>query len=157
MITVVKLNTLGEPKVQYQGEVIKQLPGEVVISAYWTRPTLDLGYTRFEPGDHFIEYYYADRWFNIFDISTPDGRRKGWYCNIARPAHIFNDHIEQVDLLLDVWVNPEGKPLILDEDEFASDTTLSDEQRNSAKQALQDLLQLIAARKEPFSQIPAAK
>ncbi len=64
---------------------------------------------------------------------------------------IFDDHIEQVDLLLDVWVHPEGEPLILDEDEFANDTTLSSEQRNGAQQGLHDLLEMIATQQEPFS------
>jgi uncharacterized protein len=151
MITVTKLNPLGERKIQYQGEVIQRLSHGVVIQAYWKQPTKDLGYTLFEPGDQFIEYYYTDRWFNIFDISSAGGTRKGWYCNIAEPAHIHDEQIEQVDLLLDVWVNPKGAPLVLDEDEFESDTTLNDEQRRGAQRALQDLLQMIAAQTEPFS------
>ena len=151
MITVTKLNPLGERKIQYQGEVIQRLSHGVIIQAYWKQPTKDLGYILFEPGDRFIEYYYTDRWFNIFDISSADGTRKGWYCNIAEPAHIHDEQIEQVDLLLDVWVNPKGAPLVLDEDEFESDTTLNDEQRRGAQRALQDLLQMIAAQTEPFS------
>lgn len=151
MITVIKLNASGEAKVQYQGEVIKRLDNGLVIQAYWTQATKDLGYIRFERGDRFIEYYYSNRWYNIFDIATADGKRKGWYCNIAEPAAIFSDHIEQVDLLLDVWVDATGKPLVLDEDEFAADTTLTDQQRIGAQDALQELLQLIAARQEPFT------
>jgi hypothetical protein len=46
-----------------------------------------------------------------------------------------------------------GKTLILDEDEFQADMTLSDEQRKGAQQGLQQLLELIAERGEPFSQI----
>ena len=151
MITVTKLNTLGEAKIRYQGEVIERLANGIVIQAYWTLPTKDLGYTRFEPGDRFIEYYYVDRWYNIFDIASADGTRKGWYCNIAEPAVIFADRIEQVDLLLDVWVDPTGKALLLDEDEFASDTTLSDEQRRGARHGLHELLQMIAAQQAPFT------
>lgn len=151
MITVVKQNPLGEAKIQYTGEVVERLADGVVISARWHHAANDLGYTRFEPGDRFTEYYYTDRWFNIFDISAPNGTRKGWYCNVAEPAVIYDDHIEQIDLLLDVWVNPEGKPLILDEDEFDADTTLGEEQRRGARQGLHDLLEWIAAQKPPFS------
>ena len=151
MITVVKQNPLGAVKIQYTGEVIERSSHGVTISASWQHPAKDLGYTCFEPGDRFIEYYYTDRWFNIFDISTPIGIRKGWYCNIAEPASIYNDHIEQIDLFLDVWVDPEGKTLLLDEDEFDADTTLSDKQRNGARQGLHDLLALIAAYRAPFS------
>lgn len=116
MITVVKLNPQGVPKIQYAGELSKRMPNGVVISALWAHPVKDLGYTRFEPGDHFTEYYFTDRWFNIFDIAAADGERKGWYCNMAQPATITDDCIEQIDLLLDVWVDPRGVPLVLDED-----------------------------------------
>ena len=70
MITVVKQNPLGEAKVQYQGEIVERTSHKVIIQAFWTRATKNLGYTSFEPGDHFIEYYYTDRWFNIFDIAN---------------------------------------------------------------------------------------
>jgi len=153
MITVVKLNPLGETKIQYRGEVIERLADGVVIQAYWSQPTKNLGYTSFEPGDSFREYYYTDRWFNIFDIVSTKGIRKGWYCNIAEPAVIYDDRIEQVDLLLDVWVTSRGEILILDEDEFAADTTLSQEQRAAAQKALQALLAMIAARQETFSSV----
>ena len=153
MITVVKLNPLREAKVQYQGEVLERLAHEVIISAYWSREAKDLGYTIFEPGDRFIEYYYSDRCYNIFDIADKDGVRKGWYCNIAEPAVLFDERIEQVDLYLDVWVSSRGKILVLDEDEFAADTTLSDEQRSKAREGLQALLTLIENREDVFTSI----
>ncbi len=154
MISVVKLNTHGEPKIQYTGEVVRRLSDGVVISAFWRHAPKDLGYTSFEPGDHFTEYYYADRWYNIFDIASASGQRKGWYCNVTQPAAIFDDRIEQVDLLLDVWVDRDGTPLVLDQDEFDADTTMSDEQRTGARRGLQELLQLIAAQVEPFDFTP---
>src|SRR5713226_2241513 len=93
MVTVVKLNALGEVKITYEGEVIEQVADGVVIQAYWTLAARELGYTRFELGDRFIEYYYTRRWYNIFDIARADGTRKGWYCNVAEPATIYDDHI----------------------------------------------------------------
>lgn len=129
------------------------LPHGVVIQAPWTLPPKDLGYAVFEPGDQFTEYYYTDRWFNIFDIANAAGIRKGWYCNVAEPAEISTDSIKQIDLILDVWVNLQGVPLMLDEDEFAADTTLSEKQREGAQQGLQALLQILAARQDVFSHI----
>ncbi len=155
MITIVKRNPLGEAKIRYSGEITKQLADGVVIQARWTMPERDLGYTVFEPGDQFTEYYYADRWYNIFDIARSDGTRKGWYCNVAEPAHIHEHVIEQIDLLLDVWVNPQGEALILDEDEFAADATLTQAQRIGAQRGLQALLQLLTTRQEVFSSLGA--
>jgi hypothetical protein len=157
IITVSKLNSLGEIKIQYQGEMIEHLSDGIIVQAYWQQPLKDLGYACFEPGDRFIEYYYTHRWFNIFDISNASGERKGWYCNIAEPADIYHDQIKQIDLLLDVWVDPWGTPLLLDEDEFEVDTTLNDGQRQGARQGLHDLLQMIAAQIAPFSYKPLAE
>ena len=154
MITVVKLNPRGEPQTRYQGEIVARSTAGIVIQAYWRHAPKELGYTRFEPGDRFTEYYYTDRWFNIFDIASAGGQRKGWYCNIAQPASISAGTIEQVDLLLDVWVDPRGTPLVLDEDEFAADTALSAEQRAGAQQGLQALLQMITEQRQPFIYTP---
>ena len=150
MVTVVKLNTLGEARIQYEGEIVKRLENGVVVQAYWKQAAKDLGYTCFEPGDCFTEYYYSDRWYNIFDIADAGGLRKGWYCNIAQPASLFDGRIEQVDLLLDVWVDPRGVPLVLDEDEFEADNTLNAELRQAALDGLHELLEMIAAQSEPF-------
>lgn len=155
MVTVVKLNTAGEARIQYEGEIIRHLNHAVVIQAYWKRATIDLGYVRFEPGDCFTEYYYSDRWYNIFDIAGAAGQRKGWYCNITQPASIFDERIEQVDLLLDVWVDSRGKPLVLDEDEFAADSIMSAEVRQGALDGLHELLELIASQSEPFVYVSA--
>ena len=153
-ITVNKLNSSGVIKIQYQGEIIERFADGIIIQAYWEHPLKDLGYTCFEPGDRFIEYFYTQRWFNIFDISNASNERKGWYCNIAEPADIYKDQIKQKDLLLDVWVDPWGTPLLLDEDEFKVDTTLDDEQRQGARQGLYDLLKMIANEIAPFSYQP---
>ncbi len=154
MITVNKLNPLGEKIIQYQGEVLERLADEIIIQAYWNHSPKDLGYICFEPGDRFIEYYYANRWYNIFEISDASNTRKGWYCNIAEPADIREEHILQKDLLLDVWVDSSGKPLVLDEDEFEADKMLDDKQRQCARQGLRDLLQIIANEAAPFSYKP---
>lgn len=153
MVIVVKLDPQGREKIQYPAEILAHLEKGIVLDAHWTLPRKDLGYTVFEPGDHFIEYYYTDRWFNIFAIATPEGRRKGWYCNVAAPAQIGAERLEQIDLLLDVWVDPAGQALILDEDEFAADGTLTAQQRQGAERGLQELLATIAAHDGPFHEI----
>lgn len=153
MITVIKQDPQGKAMIRYQGTIIERLPDGVVLEASWTNPARDLGYTRFELGDRFREYYYTDRWFNIFEIASVDGTRKGWYCNVAEPAMIFDDRIEQIDLILDLWVSPEGTALILDQDEFADATTLSEAQRSGAQKGLDALLQMLKARLEAFSSI----
>src|SRR5215469_14843150 len=93
MITVVKQDPYGNAKTQYTGEIISRSAHSITILAYWTHSAKDLGYTTFMPGDRFTEYYYTDRWFNIFAIADSFGTRKGWYCNVTEPALITDKHI----------------------------------------------------------------
>ena len=45
--------------------------------------------------------------------------RKGWYCDVARPARIERDQLLSEDLYLDLWVAADGRTALrLDEDEF---------------------------------------
>ncbi len=71
-------------------------------------------------GDRFIETYFTERWYNVFEIhDREDDRLKGWYCNIGRPAVMESENtISYVDLALDLWVAPDGSQTVLDEDEF---------------------------------------
>ena len=151
-VIVIKLSPQGEEKTRYIGRIVEHLANGVVLLANWTWPMRDLGYTRFEPRDQFREYYYTNRWFNIFSISSATGTHKGWYCNIAEPVLLERDSLQQVDLLLDVWVNPTGEPLLLDEDEFAI-AALSERQHAGARQGLQILLQMLETRQEVFSSL----
>lgn len=153
MITVVKRDPHGKEKTRYSARVLTRLEHGVILEAIWERPRKDLGYVVFEPGDRFVEYFYSDRWFNVFAISTTDNQFKGWYCDVAAPAQISEECIEQTDLWLDVWVSPSGLPLILDEDEFISDTTMTEALRQGAKQGLQELLASIEAHREPFTRV----
>ena len=153
MITIIKRNPTGAEKTRYTGKFLAPLTHGVVIEAVWTLPDYDLGYTRFETGDRFVEYFYSHRWFNIFAIANKEGIHKGWYCNIAEPARISVDTISQVDLYLDLWINPTGQTLQLDEDEFEATRLLSKQQRIGARQGLQELLQMLETRQEVFATI----
>lgn len=154
-VQVRKLDTQGRVAVTYEAELAERLPGGVRLEARWTRPPLALGYTTFETGDRFVEWFYSDRWYNIFEIHAADGALKGWYCNVAEPAVIADDTISCRDLLLDLWVTPRGATHVLDEDEFAADTTLDEQTRTHARAALDELLRLVCERAGPFARLRA--
>jgi hypothetical protein len=90
-------------------------------------------------GDRFVETYYFNRWYNIYAIySRSDGSLSGWYCNITRPAELVGDQLSYIDLALDLIVFPDGKQVVLDEDEFAA-LPLSPDERRTANRALAEL------------------
>lgn len=156
MITVVKLNTQHKVKLCYQAEVIELRPQGWILSSIWTLPARDLGCVHFETGDRFTEYYYTDRWFDIQEVTSADGGRKGWYCDIAEPVVFEKNQIRLVDLELDVWVSAEGKPLLLDEDEFEA-SLLSESQRDAARRGVQSLLEMLDAREDAFADLHRQK
>jgi predicted RNA-binding protein associated with RNAse of E/G family len=152
-IVVRKLDTRGHLVTAYTATIVERFAGGILLDARWERPALALGYTTFETGDRFREWFYSDRWHNIFEIATGDGDLKGWYCNIAEPATITTTEICCRDLLLDLWIAPDGETLVLDEDEFATDDAIDTATRTQALAALGELRELVAARATPFDKI----
>nr|MBA3442190.1 DUF402 domain-containing protein [Pyrinomonadaceae bacterium] len=71
------------------------------------------------PGTLSTEYYWTDRWYNVFRFAHPNGRLRNYYCNINRPA-VFDDTVLSfVDLDMDVLVAPDYTYSVLDTEEFA--------------------------------------
>ena len=100
--------------------------------------------------DRFVEIYYTDRWYNIFEVhDREDDQVKGFYCNIGYPAVFeFGSRISSIDLALDLWVTPDGTQVVLDEDEFSA-LALDAETRRQARAALKELQQLFVDHKNP--------
>src|SRR5512136_784188 len=118
-LIVKKLNLNHELVIAYDGAVLERTPEAIVLEARFSRETMDLGYAVLEHRDRFVEHFFADRWYNIFEIhSVHDDHLKGWYCNIVKPAVFNAESIEQVDLALDLWINPDGSYRVLDREEF---------------------------------------
>jgi hypothetical protein len=136
---VYKLNEHGRAVWQYPAEVLERGPNFVRLEAFFNRDDADLGFATFKRGDRFVEYFYSDRWYNIFAVyDRDDGALKGWYCNICRPAVIGETAVHCEDLALDLWVTPSGQTTLLDEDEFAA-LDLPESERNAVQSALQTL------------------
>jgi len=118
-ITVLKRNLAGEVTWQYEGRLLDRKTNYVVLEAFFNRDDVPVADVIFKRGDRFVETFYTDRWYNIFQIFDRDGGRfKGWYCNVGYPAVLEKDTISYVDLALDLWVAPDGTQTVLDEDEF---------------------------------------
>lgn len=149
-ITVFKRSHTGENVLEYSGDVVERDKTWVCLRARFSRDDVDAGYVVFRRGDEFIEWFYADRWYNVFEMhDVDDGHLKGWYCNITRPALITDHWIKADDLALDVFVSPDGSILVLDEDEFA-EIVISAEERRLALMAVEEIRRLVAKQEPPF-------
>jgi predicted RNA-binding protein associated with RNAse of E/G family len=153
VITVQLLKPGKGATITYEGERLREAPGEILILARWERPALDLGYITFETGDRFYEHYYSERWYNIFEIRSATGRLKGWYCNVTRPAHIEDSTITSEDLELDLFVSSDRATIKrLDEDEFEARGFAQSDPATymAALAAIGELEQLARAGAAPF-------
>jgi len=149
-MTVRKLDHNGREVIAYPGRVLARTPVSVALATCWERPPADLGYVVLEPGDRWVEAFYTDRWYDVLEIRTAEGRLKGWYCNITRPAHITATEVRAEDLALDLWVDCQGRAAVLDEEEFAA-LDLSPKERAAALAALATLKEMAAQGAAPFA------
>jgi hypothetical protein len=152
-MTVHLLKPHKQKTVIYEGVLVRQEPGYLVVHARWERAAMDLGYVIFAPGDHFFEHYYTERWYNIFEVRSAEGVLKGWYCNITRPARVEGDLVTSEDLELDLFVAPDRQHLLrLDEAEFeALALDMSEpEAYAAALRALHELEGMARRRMPPF-------
>lgn len=120
-IEVIKLNLDRQETWRYTGQVLERGPHSVLLEARFNRDDTPFHGILLGRGDRFVEIFYTDRWYNIFEMhDRADDHLKGWYCNICLPAELDEDRVAYVDLALDLLVYPDGRQLVLDEDEFAA-------------------------------------
>ena len=148
-IKVQKKNPAGEVTYQYEGVLMKRDENSITLEALFDRADMPFQDVVFKTGDRFVEYYYSDRWYNIFAIhDRDDGKVKGWYCNVGMPAIIEDDVVSYVDLALDLWVSADGKQTVLDEDEFEA-LNLTDELSAGALIGLEQLKEVFKNKRTP--------
>jgi protein associated with RNAse G/E len=149
-VKVQKKNPAGEVTYEYEGVLLSRDENSVTLEALFDRADMPFMDVVFKTGDRFVEYYYTDRWYNIFAIHDRDTEKvKGWYCNIGKPALVENGIVSYIDLALDLWVSVDGKQTVLDEDEF-EELKLNDELRTGALNGLDELKNLFKSKNPPF-------
>ena len=104
-------------------------------------------YTR-EPA---ICFFYTKRWYNVIAMIRKSGIY--YYCNLASPSLYDGEAIKNIDYDLDVKVFPDGKEIILDEDEYeehGKQMDYSDAIKDVVETSLKNLLEVIDRKEYPF-------
>lgn len=107
----------------------------------------DLGHIR--KGTISYEYYWLDRWYNIFRFHEPSGELRNYYCNVCMPPKFDNDVLDYVDLDIDVLVQPDLSYSILDREEYehaAEAFSYSDQLKAKVEDTVKELVELIQSR-----------
>lgn len=99
------------------------------------------------------EYYWRDRWYNIFRFHEPGGDLRNYYCNISMPPRFENGILDYIDLDIDVLVRKDLSYEVLDLEDFQNNAVIyayPGEVRRMADQSLMELKGLIERREFPF-------
>ncbi len=141
-VQVIKLNTAREEVWRYDGWIVDQSADSILLEAFFNGGSRPFHGINLVNGDRFVETYYFDRWYNIFEIHDHEtDTLKGWYCNVTYPVEFEDGQVKYVDLALDLLVYPDGRQLVLDEDEF-DDLDLSERDKQKALEALEELISI---------------
>jgi len=136
-----KKDLAGKVTYEYEGRLLKSDSNSITIEAFFDREDMPFQDVVLKKGDRFIETYYFDRWYNIFEIyDRDDSKVKGWYCNVCEPAVVDGPLVSYIDLFLDLWVSANGDQFVLDEQEFF-EYVIDEKIKSSALRSLTDLRQ----------------
>jgi len=101
------------------------------------------------------EYYWLNRWYNVFRFSEPNGQLLSYYCNVNLPPQLQPDSLSYVDLDIDILVQPNLTFQILDTEDFEANIVrygYTLEVQDGVQKATNELVELIKARSFPFNQ-----
>jgi protein associated with RNAse G/E len=104
-------------------------------------------------GTRTVEYYWFDRWYNVFKFLNDDGDTRLYYCNINMPPTLANGRLSYLDLDIDVLVQADLSYQILDLKEFQLNAirfSYSSEVKSRAYAAVDEVISMIEARQFPF-------
>ena len=139
VMKILKKNPTEEVTWQYDGVELRRGENSITVEAFFNRDDLPFQDIVLKRNDRFVETFFTDKWYNIFEIyDRDDGALKGWYCNLTKPAIIEAGQVSYVDLALDLWVTPDGRQVVLDEDEL-EELNLGDELKKKVYEGLLEL------------------
>ena len=146
---ILKKNLADEVTWQYEGAELSRDENSITIEALFNRDDLPFQDVVFKRNDRFVETFYTDKWYNIFEVyDRDDGKLKGWYCNITKPPEIADGSVSYVDLALHLWVSADGTRMVLDEDEL-EELGLDEEMRQKVFAGLRELEQHFESKNPP--------
>ncbi len=136
VLWVRKVSADGREVYRYPARLLWHGAQSLAVAAVFRMEAMVVGGLRMAAGDCFVEFYYANRWYNIFAVyARENGRLRGWYVNIGEPLEVGPDGVAYRDLALDLVVLADGRQVVVDGDEFAA-LALTRGERRRAEAAL---------------------
>jgi len=139
----------------WPAQLLRQEGSLIVLDAKFPEEVIHELLGTIASGTHSLEYYWLDRWYNVFRFAQPDGKLRNYYCNVNVPATFAGDVLSYVDLDLDILVQPDFSYRILDTEDFESNVKFYGypaEVQANARHAVDELISMIRLRSFPFSE-----
>lgn len=138
-------------RVQMRTDLLRASSKIIVVSHTLapSKPLEAFGETVMDAGYRAVWFLFKGQPFDVGRISRPDGTWMGYYTDILEPVHWKDADATTlepiVDLFLDLWIAPDGRFLVLDEDEFEEAVGRQILTRHQIDHARRVLNELIAA------------
>jgi GrpB-like predicted nucleotidyltransferase (UPF0157 family)/predicted RNA-binding protein associated with RNAse of E/G family len=111
------------------------------------------GKTVLQAGFPITYFELAGKWFNVVKVRNLRGEHTGYYCDITTPPKLLKDgSVEITDLFLDLWVSPDLRYRVLDQDELEEALKkgwISEQLHARAKRELKKLVTLVEMKDFP--------
>jgi predicted RNA-binding protein associated with RNAse of E/G family len=110
------------------------------------------GQTVLAPSFRIVYFELLGKWFTVDKVWNLQGKHTGYYCDIVMPPRLKGDWLELTDLFLDLWVSPDLRYKVLDEDELEEalkNGWIRKELHDKAKYELQKLIRAVENRRFP--------
>ena len=106
-----------------------------------------------QSGSRTIEYYWLNRWYNIFRFMNDKNVTRQYYCNVNMPPSLKGTVLTYIDLDIDILVQPDFSFQVLDLEEFEENARrygYSEEVKSKARAAVDKLVFMVESRQFPF-------
>ena len=153
-ITVRVLKYDGSEYRRWEATLAQQHDSLIVLDAEFADEVRHHLLGNISRGTRTIEYYWLDRWYNIFRFLESNGATKLYYCNVNMRPEIRGGILSYIDLDLDILVQPDFSYQVLDLEEFEANAArygYTDQVKRQAHTALAELISMIETRQFPFA------
>ena len=118
-ITVIVRKYDGTEHRRWEANMVEQTESLVVLEGVFEGEVDHQLMGRINSGTRSVEYYWRDRYYNVFRLTEPAGTFRSFYCNISTPASMADGVLTYVDLDIDVLVEPDFSYRVIDLDDFS--------------------------------------
>jgi hypothetical protein len=109
---------INKPDERYRCELLRKESGRAVLRYVSDRAFASSRFgVTFPPGCVTLALYWSSRPYIFWAIYSPSADLLGYLVHICKDMEISESSLSYLDMLLDIWFYPDGRRLILDEDE----------------------------------------